>query len=548
MKKIFLFTGFAVALSLSAVAQKNADAVKFSETINKKRGYDHLSILASDEYEGRETGKKGAWMAAEYIKKQFQSFGLKGPVKDSADPYFQKLGYASLSLSKSVFSVNGQAKENLKDFYITPASVSSTGYDVKASSVLFAGYGLNKEGFNEYEGQDVAGKVVMIFATGDPTAPAQAPQTGGRRAMSSVGSQQAKIKYLLDNKAAGVLVINANVDNMDPRLKNALQNGNPYLKTADRIKNMSSAQGLPVVVIGTAVANQLLATVNTNLDDIKKKITDSKKPATVAINVPVAFSAKSVETDVRAENVLGFLEGSDPKLKNEILVITGHYDHIGLVTDPNAKDKVNNGADDDGSGTTGVLLMAEAFAKAKKAGKGPKRSILFMTVVGEEKGLLGSEWYSEHPVFPVENTIADLNTDMIGRIGEEYLGKPDSANYIYSVGSFKLSTELGKLSEQINETYTKMKLDYKYDDPKDTQQIYYRSDHYNFAKLGIPVIFYYDGMLEQDYHRPGDEVSKINFDLLAKRAHLTFYTAWELANRANRPVVDKNADGTPKTK
>jgi Zn-dependent M28 family amino/carboxypeptidase len=548
MKKIFLFTGFAVALSLSAAAQKNADAVKFSETINKKRGYDHLSILASDEYEGRETGKKGAWMAAEYIKKQFQSFGLKGPVKDSVDPYFQKLGYASLSLSQSVFSVNGQTKENLKDYYITPASVSSTGYDIKASSVLFAGYGLNKEGFNEYEGQDVAGKVVMIFATGDPTAPAQAPQTGGRRAMSSVGSQQTKIKYLLDNKAAGVLVINANVDNMDPRLKNALQNGNPYLKTADRIKNMSSAQGLPVVVIGTAVANQLLATVNTNLDDIKKKITDSKKPATVAINVPVAFSAKSVETDVRAENVLGFLEGSDPKLKNEILVITGHYDHIGLVADPNAKDKVNNGADDDGSGTTGVLLMAEAFSKAKKAGKGPKRSILFMTVVGEEKGLLGSEWYSEHPVFPVENTIADLNTDMIGRIGEEYLGKPDSANYIYSVGSFKLSTELGKLSEQINETYTKMKLDYKYDDPKDTQQIYYRSDHYNFAKLGIPVIFYYDGMLEQDYHRPGDEVSKINFDLLAKRAHLTFYTAWELANRANRPVVDKNADGTPKTK
>ncbi|TCC94271.1 M28 family peptidase [Pedobacter frigiditerrae] len=548
MKKIFLFTGFAVALSLSAVAQKNADAVKFSESINKKRGYDHLSILASDEYEGRETGKKGAWMAAEYIKKQFQSFGLKGPVKDSADPYFQKLGYASLSLSKSVFSVNGQAKESLKDYYITPASVSSTGYDVKASSILFAGYGLNKEGFNEYEGQDVAGKVVMIFATGDPTATAPAPQTGGRRAMSSVGSQQAKIKYLLDNKAAGVLVINANVDNMDPRLKNALQNGNPYLKTADRIKNMSSAQGLPVVVIGTAVANQLLATVNTNLDDIKKKITDSKKPATVVINVPVAFSAKSVETDVRAENVLGFLEGSDPKLKNEILVLTSHYDHIGLVADPNAKDKVNNGADDDGSGTTGVLLMAEAFAKAKKAGKGPKRSILFMTVVGEEKGLLGSEWYSEHPVFPVENTIADLNTDMIGRIGEEYLGKPDSANYVYSVGSFKLSTELGKLSEQMNDTYTKMKLDYKYDDPKDTQQIYYRSDHYNFAKLGIPVIFFYDGMLEQDYHRPGDEVNKINFDLLAKRAHLTFYTAWELANRANRPVVDKNADGTPKTK
>jgi len=548
MKKTFLYPCFAFLLSLSAAAQKNPDAVKFSETINKNRAYSHLSILASDEYEGRETGKKGAWMAAEYIKKQFKSFGLQGPVKDGKDPYFQKLGYASLSLSKSVFSVNGQVKENLKDFYITPASVSAAGYDVKAASILFAGYGLNKEGFNEYEGQNVTGKVVMIFATGDPTAPASTAPATGRRSMSSVGSQQAKIKYLLDNKAAGVLVINANVDSMDPRLKNALQNGNPFLKTEDRIKQMVTAAGLPTVVIGTAVANQILASANTNLDDLKKKINTSKKPATISLNVPVSFSAKSVETAVRAENVLGFLAGSDPKLKNEVLVVTGHYDHIGLVSDPNAKDKVNNGADDDGSGTTGVLLLAEAFSKAAKAGKGPKRSILFMTVVGEEKGLLGSEWYAENPIFPVANTIANLNTDMIGRVGEEYLGKPDSANYIYSVGSFKLSTELGKLSESINDTYTQMKLDYKYDDPKDTQQIYYRSDHYNFAKLGIPVIFYYDGMLEQDYHKPGDEISKINFDLLAKRAHLTYYTAWELANRANRPVVDKNADGTPKVK
>ncbi len=547
MKKQFLYTGFALMLSLSAMAQKNADAVKFSETINKQRGYDHLSILASDEYEGRETGKKGAWMAAEYIKNQFKSFGLVGPVKEGNDPYFQKIGYASLSLAKSQLSIGGVAKENLKDFYITPSTVSSTGYDVKGNSVLFAGYGINKEGFNDYEGQNVAGKIVMIFATGDPTAtPPPPPAPGTRRQSSSVGSTQAKIKYLLDNKAAGVLIINANVDNLNPRMKESLQNGNPYLKTIARMKQMAEAAGLPTVVIGTAVANQILAVANTSLTNVKAKIDETKKSATMNINIPISFAAKSMETDVRAENVLGFLEGSDPKLKHEVLVVTGHYDHIGLVADPNAVDKVNNGADDDGSGTTGVLLIAEAFAKAKKAGKGSKRSILFMTVVGEEKGLLGSEWYSEHPVFPVENTIADLNTDMIGRIGEEYLGKPDSANYIYTVGSFMLSTDLGKLSEKVNDTYTKMILDYKYDDPKDTERIYYRSDHYNFAKLGIPVIFYYDGMLQQDYHRPGDEVSKINFDLLAKRAHLTYYTAWELANMPNRPKVDKNADGSAK--
>ncbi|WP_379087974.1 M28 family peptidase [Pedobacter sp. UC225_65] len=547
MKKQFLYTGLAVMLSMGAMAQKNPDAVKFSETINKQRGYDHLSILASDEYEGRETGKKGAWMAAEYIKKQFQSFGLKGPVKGSSDPYFQKLGYASISLTKSDLVVNGQAKESFKDFYMPTNTVPAKGYDIKASSIIFADYGLNKEEFNNYAGQDVAGKVVMIFNSGDPVAkPAPAPAPGTRRAPSSVGSLQNKIKYLIEQKAAGVLVIDPNIETMTPQMKARLQNSNPYLQTTERIKSMATAASLPTVNISVSLANQILAGANTTVDDVKKKIAETLKPATVVLNVPVQFSAASKETDVRAENVLGYLEGSDPKLKNEVLIITGHYDHIGLVQDPNAKDKVNNGADDDGSGTTGVLLLAEAFTKAKKAGKGPKRSILFMTVVGEEKGLLGSEWYSEHPVFPVENTIADLNTDMIGRIGEEYLNKPDSANYIYSVGSYRLSTELGDLSEKINKTYTNMILDYKYDDPKDRQSIYTRSDHYNFAKLGIPVIFYYDGMLQQDYHRPGDEVSKINFDLLAKRAHLTYYTAWELANRPNRPVVDKNLDGTKK--
>jgi len=545
MKKQFLYTGLAVMLSMSALAQ-DKNAIKFSQTITKDRGYDHLSILASDEYEGRETGKKGAWMAAEYIKKQFKSFGLTGPVKGGADPYFQKIGYASLSLTKSELSLNGVAKENLKDFYITPATVSSTGFDVKATSILFAGYGLNKEGFNEYEGQDVAGKIVMIFATGDPTAVAPtAPAAGttGRRAPSAVGSQQVKIKYLLDNKAAGVLVINSNADNITPRMKDALTNGNPYLKTAERVKQMATAAGLPTVVIGTALANQILAGANTNLEAVKAKIAETKKPASVVINMPVSFAAKSLETDVRAENVLGFLEGSDPKLKNEVLVVTGHYDHIGLVTDPNATDKVNNGADDDGSGTTGVLLLAEAFSKAKKAGKGPKRSILFMTVVGEEKGLLGSEWYSENPVFPIENTIADLNIDMIGRGDDD---RPGDNNFVYIIGSNMLSDDLDRIGKKANTDYVNIVLDEKYNNRTDPNQFYYRSDHYNFAKFGIPVIFYFNGV-HKDYHKPGDEVSKIDFPMLAKRAQLVYFTAWELANGANRPVVNKNADGTPKT-
>ncbi|SFH30712.1 M28 family peptidase [Pedobacter insulae] len=543
IKKPFLYTGLAVMLSLSAVAQ-DKNAIKYSQTITKERGYDHLSILASDEYEGRETGKKGAWMAAEYIKKQFQSFGLKGPVKDGADPYFQKIGYASLSLSKSVLAVNGQTKESLKDYYITPNTVSAKGFDVKANSILFAGYGLSKDSFNEYEGQNVEGKVVMIFATGDPTAPAPAAPTTGRRAPSGAGSTQVKLKYLLDNKAAGVLIINPMVDNISPQMKAALANGNPFLKTQERLKGMANASVLPTVVIGTATANQILAAANTNIEEVKKKITETMKPNTVSINIPVAFAAASKETDVRAENVLGFLEGSDPKLKNEVLVITSHYDHIGLVNNPEATDKVNNGADDDGSGTTGVLMLAEAFMKAKKAGKGPKRSILFMTVVGEEKGLLGSEWYAEHPIFPIANTITNLNIDMIGRGDDD---RPGNNDFVYIIGSNMLSDDLDRIGKKANADYVNITLDEKYNNRTDPNRFYYRSDHYNFAKFGIPVIFYFNGV-HKDYHQPGDEVDKIDFPMLAKRAQLVYFTAWELANGANRPVVNKNDDGTPKAK
>jgi Zn-dependent M28 family amino/carboxypeptidase len=543
MKKQLLYTGFALMLSLSAVAQ-DQNAIKYSQSINKDRGYSHLSILASDEYEGRETGKKGAWMAADYIKKQFQSFGLTGPVKEGKDAYFQKVGYAAINLKKSALTVNGQAKESLKDYYITPTTVSKKGYKLKGKSIIFAGYGLNKDDFNDYAGQDVEGKIVMIFSSGDPTAkPAPAPAPGTRRAPTSVGSLQTKIKYLVDHKAAGVLVIDPMIDNMSPQFKNRITNSNPYLKTEARMKSIAASASIPTINISTAVANEILASTNTNVDAIKKQITATLKPATVVINVPVAFSAASIETDVRAENVLGFLEGSDPTLKNEVLVVTGHYDHIGLVQDPNAKDKVNNGADDDGSGTTGVLLLAEAFAKAKQEGHGPKRSILFMTVVGEEKGLLGSEWYAEHPIFPIANTIANLNIDMIGR-GDD--ARPGNNDFVYIIGSDMLSDDLDRIGKKANKDYVNITLDEKYNNRTDPNQFYYRSDHYNFAKFGIPVIFYFNGV-HKDYHQPGDEVSKIDFPMLAKRSQLVYFTAWELANGANRPVVNKNADGTPKT-
>ena len=228
-----------------------------------------------------------------------------------------------------------------------------------------------------------------------------------------------------------------------------------------------------------------------------------------------------------SENILAFIEGSEKP--EEVIVVSAHYDHVGM-----SNGQIFNGADDDGSGTVALLEIAEAFQKAKKSGKGPKRSILFLHVTGEEHGLLGSKYYAENPVFLLENTVANLNIDMIGRCDPGNCGK----DYVYVIGSEMLSTDLKKINEEANKTTTKLALNYKYDDPNDKDRLYYRSDHYNFAKNGIPVIFYFDG-IHEDYHKPTDTPDKIDYVALKKRTQLVFATAWELANRKERIVVDK---------
>jgi Zn-dependent M28 family amino/carboxypeptidase len=256
-------------------------------------------------------------------------------------------------------------------------------------------------------------------------------------------------------------------------------------------------------------------------DDYAKAKIGEVAPKTYAADLAVSFNKTT--TTLQSSDVMGVLEGSD--LKDEYVFVTAHYDHLGK------RDTViYYGADDDGSGTVSVLEIAEAFVKAKQAGKGPRRTMVFMTVSGEEKGLWGSAYYANHPVFPLDKTTVDLNIDMIGRV-DTSRHKGDPSNYVYVVGDDKISSDLKVISEATNKKYTKMELDYKFNDPNDRQRIYFRSDHYNFAQKGVPIIFYYDGMLGGDYHRPTDTPDKIDYILLSKRAQLVFYTAWEMANR-----------------
>ena len=230
---------------------------------------------------------------------------------------------------------------------------------------------------------------------------------------------------------------------------------------------------------------------------------------------------KSNQT-IRGENVLGYIEGTD--LKNELIIITAHYDHLGKHDS-----LIFNGADDDASGVAGAMEIAEAFMIAKKEGYGPRRSILIMPVSGEEKGLLGSEYYTDNPIYPLENTIANLNIDMIGRLDDWH----DNGNYVYLIGSDRLSLELHNLNEEINAKYIGLDLDYRFNDEEDPNRYYYRSDHYNFAKNNIPVIFYFNG-IHEDYHRPSDTIEKLDFNKIETITKLIFLTAWELANRDER--------------
>ena len=261
----------------------------------------------------------------------------------------------------------------------------------------------------------------------------------------------------------------------------------------------------------------------------KNGISSTKATKDFYQKVPAAFMNKEDNENLPdSENILAFIKGSEKP--DEVVVVSAHYDHVGIK-----RGEIYNGADDDGSGTVALLEIAQAFQLAKKDGLGPKRSILFLHVTGEEHGLHGSRYYSENPIFPLKNTIADVNIDMIGRRDSNH---KDSNNYIYLIGSDYLSTDLYNICEEANKKSVNLTIDYTFNDKNDPNRFYYRSDHYNFAKNGIPSVFLFNGV-HVDYHQKTDEVSKIEFDALCKRTQLAFAIAWDLANRANRPVVDK---------
>ncbi|UOQ97895.1 M28 family peptidase [Hymenobacter sp. 5317J-9] len=501
-------------------------SVKYADLVNAERLRAHLSVLASDEYEGRETGTKGQHMAAAYVATQFKNAGLTGPVAGSNDPYLQHFNVEQVTWADgATLKVGKTSYKWLTDFYGMGDSPFATETTVKP---VFVGYGIEQPGYSDYAGMDVAGKDVLILL-GEPTG------DGGKALLSADGAPtkwgndyRAKAQLATQKGARTVFFVSFNPN--DNFAKQAARLA-PFISRPSTVMvSDAKPSRVPSFFVSPAVGLAMLGSKDAAVQAYLTKINSTKQPVKSTFKLaPVQIKAERKRTPVETENVLGFIEGTDKQ--EDILVISAHHDHLGIQDG-----KVFNGADDDGSGTSGIVTIAEAFAKAKAEGHGPRRSLLFLSVTGEEKGLFGSEYYSKHPVFPLAQTEADLNVDMIGRTDVEHEGKPD---YVYVIGSDKLASELKVIQEEQNKKYTQLDLDYRFDDPADPNRFYYRSDHYNFAVNKVPVAFFFNGV-HADYHKETDEISKIEFPKMEKRAKLVFHLAWELANRDGRIVVDSN--------
>ena len=501
-------------------------SVKYADQVTAERLRAHLAVLASDEYEGRETGQKGQHMAADYVAKQFKTAGLTGPVTTGTDPYQQHFDVEQVTWAEgNTLKVGSTSYAWLTDFYGLGDSPFGQEASVKP---VFVGYGIEQAGYSDYANVDVKGKDILVLL-GEPTG------DGGKALLSADG---APTKWGIDYRGKAQLATQKGARTVffvsfNPTSNFAKQTARlaPYIARPSMVMlGNDKPSRVPSFFISPAVGLAVLGTTDAAVQAYLGKINSAKQPvaATFAV-VPMQIKAERKREKLDTQNVLGFIEGTD--LKADVIVISAHHDHLGKHDG-----QVFNGADDDGSGTSAIITMAETFARAKKEGHGPRRSLLFLSVTGEEKGLFGSEYYSKHPIFPLASTELDLNVDMIGRTDVEHEGKPD---YVYVIGSDKLASQLKVILEAQNKQYGPLDLDYRFDDPNDPNRFYYRSDHYNFAVNKVPVAFFFNGV-HADYHQQSDEIEKIEFPKMEKRARLVFHLAWELANRDGRIVVDSD--------
>lgn len=503
------------ALVLSATlfsCKSESNPVAYADSITQDELKEMLYTYASDEYEGRETGEPGQKKAIEFIKKHYVDLGISSPI--SSDDYYQEVPLQIVKKPEVNITANEQTFEYYKDFIAYGTAQSDM---INASEIVYAGYGIVDEKYDDYKNLDVQGKIVIIKA-GEPKDKAGNNLLTGDKVASKWNNGRAGIATKRDaakDKGAKAVFF------MDDEMFNRYA---PYYQKRDaddshkRLSLVSKDKPMHIFLISEAMGKILVPSIN-----------ESVEPSSHTTNISIDY--KNITEVMTSENVIAYIPGTEKP--EEYIILSAHLDHVGV----DDEGEVFNGADDDGSGTVAIIEIAEAFKKAADEGHGPKRSIVFLHVTGEEKGLLGSRYYTDmDPIFALDKTIANLNIDMIGRTDPKR--DSDNRNYLYLIGSDKLSTELHNISEEVNQKYTNIEFDYTYNDDNDPNRFYYRSDHYNFAKNNVPVIFYFNGT-HDDYHKISDTADKIEYDLLENRTKLIFHTAWELANRDKTIVADK---------
>lgn len=541
MKKWFLAIAV-VLISLGSKAQMNMnpamdyssalqtdyelyDPTPFVNTISTEDLKAYLSTLASDEFEGRETGTAGNTKAAEYIQTQFESFGI--PPIPGTDTYFQPIQFNWNSWNRAEIKSNNQSFRHGWDFLAYHAHNNSL--ELKnITEVTFTGFGIETENYSDYDAVDVTDKIVIVLQ-GEPLNKNAISQISGTSELSEWSTDWTKkIKLAKSKGAKAILIVQNKLQKVAGENRNLWFGRQTTLGPTPDFDKLCNS-----IYISSSFAKNLMGKSYKKVVKARKKISKKLKPTSLVIPVDLSITLDKKERFLKGNNVLGFIEGSDPVLKDEIVVVSAHYDHLGK-----RGNDIYNGADDNGSGTSTVLEIAQALAAAKAAGKGPRRSVLCILVTGEEKGLLGSKYYTSLPIFPLASTVVDINVDMVGRVDKKYKDNPE---YIYVIGSDRLSTALHAINEGVNDKFTNLTLDYTYNAESDPNRYYYRSDHYNFAEKGIPAIFYFNGT-HKDYHKTSDTVDKIQFEKMAKVAQLVFYTTWEIANRDERIKVDVNPE------
>ncbi|NND30947.1 MAG: M28 family peptidase [Saprospiraceae bacterium] len=492
----------------------------FAQNITQEELKEQLTRIASEEFEGRETGSPGLEKAAQYLMSRLNDIGVER--HPNLKGYYQDVGFSYVQWEKLSIELNGQKYEHLKDFLCFKEQNANLP-KLNIKDVIYCGYGIDDPVYSDYRRANLRGKIIMIYP-GEPLKKDSTSYITGSRELSDwAHNLDRKLAVAADKKVRVVLVV-------DPNLRTNISTNRPQVMAQTLHFAPVAAPSVPnTIYISPDMAKAIIGEKEKTFVKNRIKLMQTGMSRPLHLPVDMSLSQHLTRNAMYSKNLLGVIPGIDPALKNEFVVLSAHYDHLGK------RGKfIYPGADDNASGTAAVLEIMETIVEAKKQGQGPKRSVMCIFFTAEEKGLLGSKYYALHPVVPFSNTVVNVNIDMIGRTDSPHEKDP---HYIYVIGSDRLSTDLHQINEATNEAFTFLNLDYTYNAKNDPNRFYYRSDHYNFAKEGVPSIFFFSGV-HSDYHQPGDTVGKILFEKYQAVTKHIFHTVWELANRQERIRVD----------